>query len=370
MRLLFISISIILFLISNSFADTEYDKSQLQYEKGMYVVITGAGSGPLTFQRGGASVAVVIDGKVLQFDTAPGTRDHLFLAGILPEYKIDYLFFTHLHADHTSDFVNMNAWPDDTFKQGYKIFGPASTRSMTKAASDFITVHDYDTQAMVTKAPSMADIVKASQNLLKLDVVELSSSGGVILDHEGLKVTATSVPHMMAKDGHSYAYRVDSHYGSVVISGDTAPSLNVVELAKDVDILVHEVTHHEPWMKPEMYRSWQQVKLGDSVKDYKINNQLGHSSPAEVGKVAQRAGAKKLVTYHTPQFTSVRSEQKRLLNYGYKKDQIDLEMKSEFIFSIKKNYDGPVVMGEPLMVFEIGIEPKNTTLRKRLLMAE
>ena len=342
-----------LFFVANTFAEVQYDK-------GMYVVITGAGMGPFTFQRGAGSVAVVVDGNVLQFDAGPRTREHLILADILPEYKIDYLFFTHLHADHTTDFVDMNAWRDSTFNHGYKIFGPPSTKFMVKAANDFIKVHDRDGEAMAKKVPRMYEAVKQAQKLSLHDVEEIHSTGGIVLDASGIKVTATSVPHMMAKDGHSYAYRVDTRYGSVVISGDTSPSLNVVELAKNADILVHEIAHYEPNMKPESYRNWTKVKLGDSLENYKANNnnQLGHSTPVEVGKVAQRAGVKKLVAYHTPQFTFIPSEQKRFSYYGYSKEQISIEMKSEFIFSIKKNFSGSVVMGEPLMVFEVGEERK------------
>ena len=325
-----------------------------QYSHGMHVVITGTGTGPMTFQLGGSGVAIVIDGKVLQFDAGPKTREHLFLSNVLPEHKIDYLFFTHLHADHTSDFVDMNAWPGSTFNKGYKIFGPVSTKAMTKAASDFIQAHDDDGRAMVTKAPYMAQIIKESQKLLIHDVEEMPPSGGLVLNVEGIKVTAIAVPHMMAKDGHSYAYRVDSSYGSVVISGDTGPSLNVVKLAKNADLLIHEATHYEPSMRPELYEKWSQIKLGDPVENYKTNNQLGHSTPEEVGKVAQRANVKKLVTYHMRQFTSVPDEQKRLSNFGLPKHLISIEMKNEFIFVIKKHYQGPVVMGEPLMVFEIG----------------
>ena len=150
--LIFTKSGIYLFLFL-ALSNANYADTSDQYLHGMYVVITGSGSGPMTYKRGGSGVAVVVDGKVLQFDAGPKTREHLFLSNILPEHKIDYLFFTHLHADHTSDFVDMNAWRNSTFRRDYKIFGPASTKRMTKAASDFILAHESDAKAMVTKVP-------------------------------------------------------------------------------------------------------------------------------------------------------------------------------------------------------------------------
>ena len=68
-----------------------------------------------------------------------------------------------------------------------------------------------------------------------------------------------------------------------------------------------------------------------------------HSSSLEVGKVAQKAKVKKLVVYH---YAS---------RHGLPSDiGIDGFVKSEYIVSIRKNYEGLLVMSEPLMVFEIG----------------
>ena len=49
-------------------------------------------------------------------------------------------------------------------------------------------------------------------------------------------VTAVAVPHIK----NSVAYRVDTPAGSVVISGDTSVTANVQNLAKGVDVVVHE----------------------------------------------------------------------------------------------------------------------------------
>lgn len=60
-------------------------------------------------------------------------------------------------------------------------------------------------------------------------------------DDNGVTVTATLVNH--APVFPAFAYRFDPPDGSIVFSGDTSPSENLVRLARDADILVHEVLH-------------------------------------------------------------------------------------------------------------------------------
>ena len=56
------------------------------------------------------------------------------------------------------------------------------------------------------------------------------------METDAFKVTATETP------SKSFAYRVDSRYGSVALSGQTGPSDNMVELAKEADLLIHDCT--------------------------------------------------------------------------------------------------------------------------------
>ena len=55
-------------------------------------------------------------------------------------------------------------------------------------------------------------------------------------------------------------------------SSDTQPCDNMVELARGVDVLIHEAT----------------------------GEKMGHSSPEQAGEIAQRAGAGQLLLIHYP----------------------------------------------------------------------
>lgn len=55
----------------------------------------------------------------------------------------------------------------------------------------------------------------------------------------GVKVTAFLVDHSPVAP--AFGYRIDYHGHSVVLSGDTKPSENLIKVAAGVDVLVHEV---------------------------------------------------------------------------------------------------------------------------------
>src|SRR5256712_3864136 len=61
------------------------------------------------------------------------------------------------------------------------------------------------------------------------------------MQDENVKVTAALVHHPPVVP--SFGYRFDAADRSIVISGDTAPSDNLIKLAQGADVLVHEALH-------------------------------------------------------------------------------------------------------------------------------
>ena len=342
----FVTQGVIGLLLALIYSTTVHAETTDRYKKGMHVVITGTGAGWSAVTNGGAGAAVIIDGKVLQFDAGPKTQENLVRAGVLPKHKIDYLFFTHQHADHTTDFVYMRAWPFSVFNKGYQIFGPQSTKAMSDAAADFNALHYIEMDALAAKWSNSAGLALAAKELRFSPVKEIAPIGGIVLDTGDIKVTAAATTHMVSEHGYSFAYRVDSRYGSVVLSGDTVPSVDVVALAKDADLLVHEAGHAEG--NEENVDTSRYVKLGESTEEFKTNNKITHSLATEVGKVAQRAKAKTLVTYH--HLVTGASPYCETDSYYGKKDSIK---EKRLIAAIRKNYDGEIVVGASCMVFEI-----------------
>jgi len=109
----------------------------------------------------------------------------------------------------------------------------------------------------------------------------------VVTEEGDLRVTAILVDH--APVFPAFAYRFDGPAGSIVISGDTAPSPNLVTLARGADILVHEVYDDTRGFDDE--DTWEaQQRL-----DHLITS---HTPLSQVGKVAADADVGRLVLTH------------------------------------------------------------------------
>ena len=108
------------------------------------------------------------------------------------------------------------------------------------------------------------------------------------MSDDNVKVTATLVDHPPVVP--AFAYRFDARDRSIVISGDTAPSDNLVKLAQGADVLVHSVMY-----PPALDRLVGRVPNAASLKA----SILAHQTSAEdAGRLAQTAAVKTLVLSH------------------------------------------------------------------------
>jgi ribonuclease Z len=65
----------------------------------------------------------------------------------------------------------------------------------------------------------------------------------VVCEHAGVKVTAFAVEHGIKP---AVGYRVDYDGRSVVLSGDTSCSENVIKYGANADLVIHEVAVFNP----------------------------------------------------------------------------------------------------------------------------
>jgi len=307
---------------------------------GMHVIITGSGSALVDPLRGNASAAVVVDGTILLFDCGRQTMDNLALAGINP-VNVDYIIFTHLHFDHiaTYDYYIISSWVAGREKP-FKVYGPAGTARMSEGAL-------YAKNELNTKWWSQ----RKDGQKPPVEVKDISS--GFVLEEKSFTVTATEVSHWGQGLGStSLGYRVDSVYGSIAYSGDTGPTLNMMNLSRGVDVLIHECTVPDHGMQTG--GSFGKLKDTDYVALEEIDwrKPSKHTSPSALGQLAAKAKAKMLVPTHLPPYMSVDAAVENFkLYYGSRQPR---GIWTEFVCAIKKHYSGPVVMAENAMVIDVG----------------
>jgi ribonuclease BN (tRNA processing enzyme) len=101
-------------------------------------------------------------------------------------------------------------------------------------------------------------------------------------------VTAALVDHPPVTP--ALAYRIDTPTRSIVVSGDTAYSENLVRLATGADVLVHEALY-----PPAVDRL---VATVPNAPDLKRSILSHHTSATDAGRLAAAAGVKTLVLSH------------------------------------------------------------------------
>src|SRR3954451_5387232 len=237
----------------------------------MTLAILGSGSAVPDPERGNPSQAVAVDGTTLLFDCGERTTVNLVRAGINP-LDVDALFFTHLHWDHISDFgyFALSSWNCGRRRQ-LPIFGPTGTAAMVDASLFGVHKVDVDSLRSYVRAlpPHIVDRPSAEPPFVvhEIDVGWSWEDGGV-------QVLTGAVEHHQRLGLPSIAYRVEGRDGVVVISGDTAPCDDVVELARGADVLVHDTAF-----------------LDEIIEERQM---WSHSGPTGAGRAAAAAGVKTL----------------------------------------------------------------------------
>jgi ribonuclease BN (tRNA processing enzyme) len=271
--------------------------------------------------------------------------ENLLRAGLKPT-AIDRLFFTHHHFDHIASYgyYLISNWIAGRQKV-VNVYGPAGTKAMTAGALQLhasdVVFGELDYKNWPADAPGRP----ASEPPYQIHDID----AGVVVKEKNYTVTAMRTDHYTwGQNEYSLAYRVDTPYGSVVISGDTAPTAAMATFAKGVDILIHECQRPDPGMAigGKMQRS-------DYTKSAAGRPRVGvgHTSPSQLGDIAARANPKMVVAYHLAPYTSDAAAID--LSSPFSGAAPGFQIWSDYAAAIKRSYSGKVVIAEDAMVFNV-----------------
>ena len=248
-------------------------------------------------------------------DGGPGARllvdcgsdvTHRLLEADCPGSQLDALLLTHLHSDHIVDLFQLiiSSWHQGR-KHPQRVFGPPGTKRFVDGL-------------MSLWAPELKQRIahekRSSIEALNIEVEEIS--GGDTLNFGDMTVRVVAVNHLPVR--HAFGFIFETSDARLAISGDTAYCPALIEAAKGVDMLLHEVLIHRELPIIEGMRSAETVAA----------MQAYHTVADQVGKVAYEAGAGKLVLTH---FVPPKFDEKSLLN------------------EVAQDFDGPIIIGEDLM---------------------
>jgi ribonuclease BN (tRNA processing enzyme) len=226
------------------------------------------------------------------------------------------IFITHLHTDHTVDY------PSFLFSGGYTaskdkapvtIFGPGPAGGLPASqvgSADPATIDPTDPTPGLSAMTKYLEQAYAYTNnifirdmgtddlqtLFKVTEIAIPPEANYrnrspktnpfpVMSDDNVTVTATLVSHYDVFPAFGLRFDLKKSGASVTFSGDTTKSDNLITLAKDTDILVHEA----------------QFSLDDAYYHNRFPpNYLksSHTSAEQVGEVAAAANAKHVVLSH------------------------------------------------------------------------
>ena len=277
------------------------------------VVLLGTGNPNPNPSRSGSSIAIVVNDTPYIVDFGPGLIRQA--AAMSPRYggpikgldvkNIKRAFLTHLHSDHTTGYPDLILTPWVMGRdEPLEVYGPEGIKDMT---DNIMKAYDQDIKyRLYGQEP-------ANNQGWRVNCHEIRKEDTIYQD-SNIVVEAFPVPH--GTWPNAWGFRITTPDKVIVISGDSAPSENIIEYAKDADILIHEV--------------YSKVKYDEKNEFWKEYHAQNHTSTHELAEVANKTNPKLIILYH-------------VLSWGQSNNEL-LEEISEF-------YKGKVIVGEDLDIY-------------------
>lgn len=284
------------------------------------VTVLGSGNPWVTRAQAAGSILVEVgnaERDILLFDVGSGALAN-YASLKLPVNKLNKVFLTHLHADHTSDILMLLGSYAKVGRSDGPVFlwGPSGTeprlgtRHFAESIEEALT---WDVEA--GRGP-------LNPESMKFAVTEFDfSTTHIIYDSHGVKVTAFPVVHALSG---AVGYRLDFAGLSMVFSGDTRAAWPLVHAsAGGVDLLIHECFPPAEALA---------AATGLSVERARIALNAAHTSPEGAGKVFNLVRPRVAALWHT---------------------LLTPEITPMLFAQIEKVYDDPIVQTQDLTVFNI-----------------
>jgi ribonuclease Z len=267
------------------------DRSALMADDALRVAVCGSGSPMADPDRAPACNLVFAGGEIFVVDIGPGSWSRASRWQI-PAGQVSAVLLTHFHSDHIGDMgeVNLQSWVSGRPKPLAVYGGPGVERVVAGYNEAFAMDRTHRI------AHHGADFLVPELGILEAHPIAGVTHGSgsvVVLERNGLKITAFSVDHQPIEP--AFGYRFDYKGRSVVFSGDTHKSADLAIAAKGADVLIHEamakdaVNVMEASAKSHGRKRIEKILY--DILDY-------HASPRDAAETAAAAGVPTLVLSH------------------------------------------------------------------------
>ncbi len=266
----------------------------------LQVIFLGTGGSIPTPQRGLSAVAIRRKAELLLFDCGEGTQRQMIQAGV-SFHRNTKIFITHMHGDHILGLAGLLQTMSllDREKK-LQIYGPQGIKAFVDAISQTVRftlifpVEVSELEAGLICKEREYEVYAAPSNHITPGFAYALTEKPRPGRFHPEKAKALGVPEgrlwSKLQDGSSvklpegYVVNPEMVLGSsrpgrkIVYTGDTMPAENLVRLAENADLLIHEATFSDELAE----------RAGED----------GHSTPSQAAETAKEAGVKQLVLTH------------------------------------------------------------------------
>jgi ribonuclease Z len=250
------------------------------------IIFLGTSSATPTVERGLPSIAIRKEGKIILFDCGEGTQRQMMKFGV-SYMKVDAIFISHLHLDHFLGLFGLietmalhkREKPLEVFvPEGFKFFNKKPFLKITHIKDkDVFEFGNFSVSVFKNNhaQPSFAFLIKENDKIKFFEkkakslgikgplFSQILKEGELLIGKKKIKLKDVTYVQPGKK---------------IVYSGDTAFLDEMIKIAKDADLLIHEATFC-------------------SDREEEAKNTL-HSSAKQVAQLAKKAKVKKLVLTH------------------------------------------------------------------------
>ena len=271
------------------------------------VVLIGSGTPMPQPNHGGPNVAVVVNGQAYLVDAGVNIVRNAQKA--TPEYggkvnglestKLDIVFITHLHSDHTLGLPDLMFSPWSMGRDTpMTIYGPEGIATMTE---------DIQKAWRKDRDLRLYGLEPVNNVGWRADTHEIEKPG-IIYKDRNVTVEAIAVHH--GSWPQAFAYKFVTPDRVIVISGDNSKPELLLEASKGADILMHEVYGKKDFgsSKP----------MSENVPFWKRYFASFHTRTDQLAKMLVKANPRLVVLYHEVWWTKDHNENAKEINKTYK----------------------------------------------------
>lgn len=241
---------------------------------GTRVVMLGTGTPRPNPDRSGPATAIIVGDRAYLVDFGPGVVRRASAAAAkgytaVAPVNLKIAFLTHLHSDHTAGYPDLMLTPWVFGREELDVYGPEGTEEMTHY---LLAAYKQDIEIRTKGLEHRAPLVVRAHDV----------KPGIVYKDDRVTVKAFSVMH--GEWRQAFGYRFETPDRTIVISGDTSPSSELVANCQRCDVLIHEV--QSPTYNVATMPDWPAYRA------------RYHTTTDQLAEIANRTNPGLLVVYH------------------------------------------------------------------------